>query len=975
MINKEIALVAQISLKTNTYYVCDRDYVMLDGITYDNVILSWSDLSYFGNIGNGESQIGDIKVTLNNGEIIHSGGYKFSAIDIWNNYTMTIKRWESGVHMRFIDCDNYTRGIIKDFKISDDKISFTVDTQNTKDSILIPRILGEDQSALTDAESKTTFRIKRNYPNQICPNNYSIFNIGEYVKCISQEGYIQYNVIKEKTMWGSLCWMTLQEDLTPYWKWSNLPVNIIEKAFRYIPKNYVNRTIPIQIGDLSDSANGVFGKTITIDEKMGEQSISLDTINLIANNNIGVWDKGVSRYYIAKSEDYNTGSDNKNILFTFDSTAITTTYLDDTPGIASVYVDDTSKLQYIDLLHAIDNNIDMITTNIIGIDKELLLLLSLPDNTNSNKILWVERGYADTEVESHDIGSKVYMITNYGQRGILQFTERFDPISVGNLWDSHGYGRAQYTLFSSGIINSMQNMILDNDDSTVISFNSQQHSPRFFLYWDLLFKKPDIECIIKGNYFGIDGDLFHTYNAGSMWFTFELGLYNINPQPYFRDPGFLNPSGGYPYERTETIFYSYIDCGEAAGNFPLFQFHSIKREKFIFESPTIYYFYKPNFADKRTGAYLPDESSPFKIGSLSDIGKNWRMYLELGADPGEDFDFTFHIQRIGIWVDFIVQYTLYNQPIVSALQGRKITADANAVVGGVATIGNLCENIVEVLALLLTEELGYATSDFTENWPNVELYYIDCIKFDIDSPSIPIPKTAFSYGLEDEQKKGWEFCSWLASHFNLQIIKDCDGKIDIINLHEIYKNTPVGYEIKIEDIIFQPESGTKEISIMQTGTDLIYNDIIIKWKRNNSTNEYQEVLKLQDSYILAKSSITLTQARVDYYNGNKRSLVIESPFIYSKTDAQRLAEWKADDQAEVHFFIEFNLDFDHYSDKNSLSVQYKPGDIIYLTGEHGGIIFDIFKKFYIQNIILVDSGRKITIQAKSIDPVASWSLS
>ena len=71
----------------------------------------------------------------------------------------------------------------------------------------------------------------------------------------------------------------------------------------------------------------------------------------------------------------------------------------------------------------------------------------------------------------------------------------------------------------------------------------------------------------------------------------------------------------------------------------------------------------------------------------------------------------------------------------------------------------------------------------------------------------------------------------------------------------------------------------------------------------------------------------------------------------------------------MHFFIDFFIDFLHYSDVNSLSSQYKVGDVIYLTGSHAGMNFDIEKKYYIQNIIFTDSGREVNIQAKSLDSV------
>ena len=237
-----------------------------------------------------------------------------------------------------------------------------------------------------------------------------------------------------------------------------------------------------------------------------------------------------------------------------------------------------------------------------------------------------------------------------------------------------------------------------------------------------------------------------------------------------------------------------------------------------------------------------------------------------------------------------------------------------------------------------------------------------------------LPKVSFSYGVDDKRIKGWDFCSMLASHYNLQIFKDYEGKIEIVNLHEIYNNTPGGNEIKIEDIRFLKDNGNRKITVHQTGTDLLYNDIIVNYKRNNSTDKYQDTYVLPETYTLTKSGITITAARTAYFNGEKRTLTIDSPFIYNTIDAQRLAEWKADDQAEVHFYVSCFIDFDHYTDINSLSAQYKIGDIIYLSGDHAGIAFDSDRKFYIQNVIIPDA-TEINLQCKSVDPISEFSTS
>jgi hypothetical protein len=241
----------------------------------------------------------------------------------------------------------------------------------------------------------------------------------------------------------------------------------------------------------------------------------------------------------------------------------------------------------------------------------------------------------------------------------------------------------------------------------------------------------------------------------------------------------------------------------------------------------------------------------------------------------------------------------------------------------------------------------------------------------MSSPAGVIPSCAMSYGVEDKQVAGWDFCQEIASHFNLQITKQDSNIIDIINLHQIYYNTPIGNLINVEEISFLDDNGSIRASVQQTGSDLIYNDFQIKYSRNNSTDEFQGVYILPDTFVL-ESGITLAQARTDYFDGKKRTLIIESPFIYNEEDARRLAETKANDQAETHMWIDMFIDFWHYSDYNSLTEQYKKGDIIYLVGKLHGVAFTSARKFYIQNVFYRDSGRDLQLQIKSIDPVVSF---
>lgn len=236
-------------------------------------------------------------------------------------------------------------------------------------------------------------------------------------------------------------------------------------------------------------------------------------------------------------------------------------------------------------------------------------------------------------------------------------------------------------------------------------------------------------------------------------------------------------------------------------------------------------------------------------------------------------------------------------------------------------------------------------------------------------------KCAFSYGVEDDRVKGFKFVTDIANHYNYMINKDYEGKLDLVNADWIFTETPIGNEIKIEDILFLNDSGERRIDMYQTGNDMIYNDFIIKYNRNNSTDDFQSVYVLSGSYILVKSGIRLDQARINYYQGFKRTMEIESVFIYDEEHAQSLAEHKANMYAETHLLIELFIDYDHYIEVNSLTNQYKLGDIIYLTGNDSGIAYDSNRKFYIKNVIISDSGRELNLHLFSVDPVTKFSTS
>ncbi len=978
MIQSEVSLIAQIELKTNTYYITDRDGVDLDGVTYSNVVLSWGDLPFWGNLGNGESQIGSMDIAINNGEVYQSGGYVFDPTDTWNNGKITIKRWKNVTTHRFSEATVYAVGIIKNFRIEQTGIFFTVDVTNRKDDKLIPGIVGEDQTDLSDSEAKDTFKLIGKEPTweYIEPTDHTLFSVGELVKLTATNGSFKYLQIREKFYHVGLAktWLRMNDKIQAAGEniYSEIAfTNIIEKAFREIPKDFVDKVLPIQMGDLTNVKGGVFAKNMTISNLIGRQYIVSDFYALYDIQNIGMWENGTKRFFIGvKSSVAGDGGEyettNQGATFTVDtSTTLTADITSTTPGNDIMGVADYTQLGWLDEISVTDSDLrpELLGINIIGIDNELFLIIKKPDGAT----IHVERGYNGTNVEAHSAGSKIYQSAKYSSKNILSFSERFDGLAMANMYydsDLVYTGDPWNPVAGTDIIsvdvngNGKMSNLVDADNSKYMHISTDAEGKITYQDWiwfnfDVKYPKIEDEFSVIAVYHAlkIDGSYAIPAPYAGQTLTSRFNMLSFSPSlSTTADQAAVTAAGA---SNTDYAVMKWNDKSTGTAEefpFSMESFQEIDRDN-----------------TKITG---------FDITSLTDLNKKWKyqiVYYCKGSDPNPmTFPYTFKFYNLGLWIDFFVDYT--KEVVKAGLKGRKVTSDVATIVGTMSpdAVGDMAENIVDILALLLSQELRYTTDDFADNWQTVKEYTANISNYEVLSPTSPTPEAAFSYGIEDKQKRGWDFVTWLASHYNLQVFKDYEGLIDIANLHQIYNNTPTGSEIKIEHIVFLVGSGNREISIHQTGTDLIFNDIIIKWKRNNSTDEYQEVYKLPDSYTIVKSGITLAVARTDYYGGEKRILEIESPFIYNKADAKRLAEAKADDQAETHFFVDFNIDFEHYTNINSLSNQYKIGDIIYLTGEHGGVTFTSSRKFYIQNTILIDSGRKIKIQAKSVDPISSF---
>ena len=1004
-------LVAQLQLKTNTYYITDRDGgILLDGNTYENVVIEWGNVPHIGNLGNGEFEVGSMTVILNNGEEYTGGGYRFDPTDIWNNSTVVVKRYTNGTHFRFEDCLSFTKGIIKEHKISQDQISFTVEAKDSRDDILLPGILCQDQGNLSAFEASTSFK---NWGNQdlIEPTDITIFSIGELVKLTAPDGNTEYARVKAKTTAGTgESLLQFYENLQYHSNYVFTFNNTIEKAFRFLPKTFVDKTVPIQIGDLTNTSDGIFAKLLTVSDETGSNAILADYYTLNEFNNLGSWENGLKRYFEAQAVNATVQGnqaeyeiDGNTAKFRVDTTTTLTANITDTvQGISVINVADYTQLMWVDQDDlGTGVSAKLISVNVLAINNELMLLMQKP---TSNQV-YVERGFNNTTITTHQAGDAVFQSAKYSSKNLLIFTERFMPTAVTNqtesdsrsstsLFDKSGNEDPNFTnyyVIDSSTGNGKLSNIIDVDLTNwvetyvrifagdVVSFDFAY----YYLLFDLVFENIENDFDTIAWYPATKYNLSCESNANVQSFSMVIpGL--INPDATF----FSNVRDYYSNGLASSIF-RFGGAGANNGSTTTQEndfYTTINRNDdgdyggSVETVPST----NQNFWTQSLNAGVgngDNANSGFSLSKLSDLNKKWRFFIENhlranSADDGAQNILEAEISNFGFWIDFFIDFS--EKVVMGSVKGREYEANLIDVVGNASpdSTGDLIENPVDVLAHLCAIELGYLTdavvtgqTEFTSNWQTEHDYIEDSTNYEITSPASPVPECAFSYGVSDERKPGWEFISWIASHFNLQIIKTYNGLVDIVNLHKIYNDTPVGNEIKIEDILFLPQNGNRRITVHQTGTDLIYNDIVVKWKRNNSTGDYQETYILPDTYTMVKSGTTLSDARDDFYGGAKRTLTIESPFIYNEQDARRLAEWKADDQAETHFYIDFYIDFMHYSDKNSLSAQYKVGDIIYLDGKHAGITFSSSRKFYIQNVIFGDSGRETQIQAKSLDPV------
>jgi hypothetical protein len=966
-------LVADITCQSNTYHVASRDGVILDGITYKNAVTSWDDASLIGNFGT-NYQVGSMAIKMTNGEFITDGGWEFDITDVWNNKTCEVKLCDVGTDTTFAGCKPYYKGIIKDFSCDSGELSFSLDAYDNADDTMLPAIVCEDQTALTAAESEFDITDSTQSAGEyiIVLTACTIFCAGELVLLSNNAGGYEYNRIANIA--GNN--YTMVNPLSYSYDPIDSVASKCKKAFKDIPQASIGKSVPIQCGDLSDVQNGIFAKCIPINERIGKQVILADYLKLKLLSSIGAWEDGSKRYFtgrqrsIVSSEvqgEYEIGTNYNSIYFRVDSSTTLNEDVDDiTSGVFSFEVADITKIQWIDEDEMPGGQDavkypELLSINIIGIGDELMLLVEKPSGAGAQDI-WVERGYNNTTITTHQSGDKIYQCSKFSAKNLLSFTEQFKPIAVTNFYYANCVAGAPPVI----TVLSINDLHKSGNPSTILNVPSYTPNPE--IYWELDRIQAD-----------------HSYSFANMDLMFRKIEDQFTVVAMFACMRVANDTAVMIYPQTsigigvydpnlQTEFHE--DCGDVGSlnaNDNLSVLHSMD----IFGTVSDY-----DVPDREsiTSACSPSLMNnchhSCEVTDLTVLNKKIKFVICLN-NLGSSYNRHLNFKMYGFcfWIDFFIDFT--KTLIAADLKARQYIADTITVCTN-GSVGDLVENPVDMICQLLIQELGKATTNFeSDNWHTLSDYFKTLANWDTAAqPDFAVPKICFSYGFDDERKKGYEFCEWIASHFNLAIPRNTAGKIDIINLWKNQNDPGTPLEINIEDILQVP-GGQRRISIKQTGVDLLYNDVVINYKRNNSTGEYQAVYIVPDNLQLINpiggSPNTVSQARDTFYGGKKRTLTIESPFIYNEYDAIRKAQWEINDKAEAKFWVEFYIDYELYDNK-SLSAQYKIGDVISLVGKCNGIKFANTEKFIIQDIINCDAGRELCIHAKSNDPVTAFFL-
>ena len=889
-ITNEKSIVMRINAGGATYYICNRhNGITLDSEDYKPYLIGLGDLTKYGNFG-GDNQIGTVSAKIMNGEEYHQGPYIYDITQTWNNRHCQIKLCDVGTDTTWDACEWYHKGIIKNFTIDNNNISFSVQDSDYRDFQTLPK-----------------------------------YTVSEWA--------------------------------------ANANVNDSD-----IPDKFKTKTLPIQIGDLSDKNNGIFGKGVTISKKIGSQKIYFDSKPLYEMEDIGVWENGINKFFTAKKQQLVNGYEDgeyriiSDYLIDFNVSSGTTLdgSLSASSGIQSITVKDYKALRWLDesTYEGANNIEEVLSANIISVDSELMLLVDKP-TTNT---IWVERGYAGTTPESHGSTAVIRQSDKFSSKNLLTFTERFECTSVANFY--YNLTGATTDPSDANIVNGWSNLIDGDNDTYIQITNDVIYPPASDLNGlkinaDLKFNKVENDITVYNASVGIKADFTLTNSLD----YFGLRIADSDMADTYNK--------NFSTVIAPRVFGYFSTGGSGAGTYSINTYDSIQRyndystesSSGIQRAPVL--MFEPDVDNN-----LVEINIPLYITKLTDLNNKYKMMLHLNPYSST---VSCKLYSIGIWLDMFIDFS--RRVIMAPLKGRTTNYVHNAVIG--SSIGNLIENPIDAI-ITLAEEIGYSSADDydTVKFQSVRSYFENALT--------PSSKIATSYGIEDKEN-GFKLLQEMGNSFNFAVLKNYEGKITLANLHQLQNtdsnygyNTLNKYAISLDDIILSPNN--RMLNLQQTGTDRLSNNIEIRYNRNNSTDEYKSIYPdaddTVDSYTLKESGKTLEQVRNIYNNGKKTSLmIIESPFIYNADDAQRLWEWHINDKAEVHFWIEFTIDYNHYTNVNSKSSQYEIGDVIYLDGVYAAVTFNSDRLFYIVDIIKKDQGREIEIHAKSIEPIDQFTSS
>lgn len=789
--------VAKIDLASNSYYVTNRPDVSLNGLTYSNLVRYFGDVGFYNNTLEGKYQVSSMDIELINGEEFLGNGYVFSSTDIWNNYSCEVRLYDVG-NVEFQACTPVIKGKIKNFSIAENIFSFTLESVDERDDVLLPTVLcpnnaGEDNiTAVVGWEPYHKF--------QVSPGAASIYSRNELIALRYDTSHSEvttkppYVMAAIKEIDSLNEWITVKENVE-----YNYRVSHIEKAFRNIPINSVNKTIPMQYGNLNDAANGVFGKTVTINELVGRQKILFDTFSLHSSDSIGVWDNDYRRYYEGQKgavvtkminnpyEGYGTENqstiegeyelfDNNNAVdFRADTTCVLTDSTSAATGIQQISVTNAEYISYYreTTAESFKDIPESLFQNVLSIESELLLMVDEPDTTSNTLV--VERGFNNTTVAVHPNGAKVYQGSKYSSRKFLFFSERFTPTSLSNFYYAQdlvgGDTFTQYHPGANDIPSGNWSNVIDSDTATYVrlffTHNSYVNFNIFFPVIEKDFKVVDAyfagRFYYRGDrqvnlYFYIAdpsrdtyyNDNYYTLNdKATFWFNAYMGyVLDPNIETDFAIDSYTNKVIGFALGSSGNLiggpapFKPYIHANKP----------QLRRDERYRDSFSIPPGPSPQDDIERPG-------TPFKISSLKDLNKKWKLQLNIRFPVSSSYGYA-QIYNVGVWVDFIADYT--RETVVAPLEGREVTTEVSAITG--TTTGELCVSPIDVMAHILIHELGYDGDDFGTGWEPTALFDI-FVNDDVDTAQMDVWAHELAYGNGYYVATSNESPNWRASFY------------------------------------------------------------------------------------------------------------------------------------------------------------------------------------------------------------------